>query len=128
MPEPLAFLILIILVALGFGFTNGLNDAANAIATVIGTRTLSPRVAIIIAAIFNLAGAMTGTAVAVTIGKGIVSSQFLTMSTVFAGTLAVVIWTASATRYGMPVSLTHGLVAGLVGAGIAISGTVSIVW
>jgi PiT family inorganic phosphate transporter len=128
MPEPLAFLVLIILVALGFGFTNGLNDAANAIATVIGTRTLSPRVAIIIAAIFNLAGAMTGTAVAVTIGKGIVSSEFLTMSTVFAGTLAVVIWTASATRYGMPVSLTHGLVAGLVGAGIAISGTVSIVW
>jgi PiT family inorganic phosphate transporter len=128
MPEPLAFLILIILAALGFGFTNGLNDAANAIATVIGTRTLSPRVAIIMAALFNLAGAMTGTAVALTIGKGIVSSEFLTMSTVFAGTLAVVIWTAAVTRYGMPVSLTHGLIAGLVGAGIGISGTVSIVW
>jgi PiT family inorganic phosphate transporter len=128
MPEPLAFLILIIIVAIGFGFTNGLNDAANSIATVIGTRTLSPRVAIIMAAFCDFAGAMTGTAVAMTIGKGIVSPGFLTMSTVFAGTLAVVVWTILATRYGMPVSLTHGLVAGLVGAGIGTSGAVSIIW
>jgi PiT family inorganic phosphate transporter len=128
MPEPLAFLILIIIVALGFGFTNGLNDAANAIATVIGTRTLSPRAAIIMAAFCDFAGAMTGTAVALTIGKGIVSPEYLTMSTVFAGTLAVVLWTALATRYGMPVSLTHGLVAGLVGAGIGTSGAISIIW
>jgi PiT family inorganic phosphate transporter len=107
---------------------NGFNDAANAIATVIGTRTLSPRAAIIMAAVCNFAGAATGTAVAVTIGKGIVDPEILTLSTVAAGTGAVVIWTTLATRYGMPVSLTHGLVAGMMGAGMAISGVGSIVW
>jgi PiT family inorganic phosphate transporter len=114
--------------AVGFGIANGFNDAANAIATVIGTRTLSPRNAIIMATACNFLGAATGTAVALTIGKGIVYSEFLTLTTVFAGTSAVVIWTVAATIYGMPVSLTHGLVAGLVGSGIANSGTASIVW
>ncbi len=128
MPEGLALLIIVIIMAVGFGITNGFNDAANAIATVIGTRTLSPRNAIIMASICNFLGAATGTAVAVTIGKGIVSTEFLSLTTVFAGTCAVVIWTVAATIYGMPVSLTHGLVAGLVGAGIANSGTGSIVW
>lgn len=128
MPEPLSLLILVIVVAIGFGIANGFNDAANAIATVIGTRTLSPRAAIIMAAICNFAGAATGTAVAITIGKGIVNPQFLTLNTVAAGTGAVVLWTTLATYYGMPVSLTHGLVAGMVGAGIAISGSASIVW
>lgn len=128
MPESLVLLIIVIVVAIGFGITNGFNDAANAIATVIGTRTLSPRKAIIMAAFFNFAGAATGTAVAVTIGKGIVAPEFLTLQTVIAGALAIVIWGTIATRAGMPISLTHGLVSGMVGAGIAISGSASIVW
>ncbi len=128
MPESLVLLIIVILVAIGFGIANGFNDAANAIATVIGTRTLSPRQAIVLAAIFNFAGAATGTAVAVTIGKGIVSPEFLTLQTVIAGSGAIVIWAVIATRAGMPISLTHGLVSGMVGAGIAISGSASIVW
>ena len=128
MPEPLPLLILVIVVAIGFGIANGFNDAANAIATVVGTRTLSPRAAVIMAAICNFAGAATGTAVAITIGKGIVDPEVLTLSTVVSGTGAVVIWTTLATYNGMPVSLTHGLVAGLMGAGIAISGSASIVW
>jgi PiT family inorganic phosphate transporter len=128
MPEHLALLIGVIAAAIGFGIANGFNDAANAISTVIGTRTLSPRAAVIMAACFNFLGAATGTAVAVTIGKGIVSPEFLDMNIVLAGTGAVIIWALFATRYGMPISLTHGLVAGLVGAGIAASGSGAIVW
>ncbi len=128
MPDPLALLILVITAAIGFGIVNGVNDAANAIATVIGTRSLSPRAAIIMAAFLNFAGAATGTAVALTIGKGIVYSEALTTSIVLAGSGAIIIWAVVATRYGMPISLTHGLVAGLVGAGIATSGSKIIVW
>jgi len=128
MPESLALLILVILVAIGFGVANGFNDAANAIAAVIGSRALSPRAAIAMAAFFNFAGAATGTAVAMTIGKGIVDAQALTLTTIIAGAGAIVIWAVVATRYGIPISLTHGLVAGLVGAGITISGSGSIVW
>jgi len=128
MPESLALLILVIVVAIGFGVANGFNDAANAIAAVIGSRALSPRAAIAMAAFFNFAGAATGTAVALTIGKGIVDAQALTLTTIIAGAGAIVIWAVVATRYGIPISLTHGLVAGLVGAGITISGSGSIVW
>ncbi|HEX75610.1 MAG TPA: inorganic phosphate transporter [Dehalococcoidia bacterium] len=128
MPESLALLILVVIAAIGFGIANGFNDAANAIATVVGTRTLSPRAAIIMAAFCNFAGAATGTAVAMTIGKGIVAPEALTLSTVVAGAGAIIIWAVVLTHYGMPISLTHGLVAGLVGAGIAISGSETIVW
>lgn len=128
MPEHLALLFGVIAAALGFGIANGVNDAANAIATVIGTRTLSPRAAIIMAACFNFLGAATGTAVALTIGKGIVSAEFLNMSIVLSGVVAIIIWAFIATRRGMPISLTHGLVAGLVGAGIATHGSGAIVW
>jgi len=89
MPESLALLILVIAAAIGFGIANGFNDAANAIATVIGTRTLSPRAAVIMAACFNFVGAVTGTAVAITIGKGIIAPEALTMSIVLAGTGAI---------------------------------------
>ena len=127
MPE-LALLVVAIALAVGLGIANGANDAANAIATVIGTRVLSPRAAIGMAAVFNFLGAATGTAVAITIGKGIVSSDAMNMSIVIAGTAAIVIWAVGATRHGMPISLTHGLVAGLVGAGIATSGRDVIIW
>jgi PiT family inorganic phosphate transporter len=128
MHESMTLLILVLIVAVGFGIANGFNDAANAIATVIGTRTLSPRVAIIMAAFCEFAGAATGTAVALTIGKGIIAPEFLSLSIVFAGAGAVVIWASVATYLGMPISLTHGLVSGLVGAGLATSGGVSIIW
>jgi len=128
MPEHLALLIGVIAAAIGFGIANGFNDAANAISTVIGTRTLSPRSAVIMAACFNFLGAATGIAVAMTIGKGIVDPEDLTMSILLAGTGAIIIWAIVATRYGMPISLTHGLVAGLVGAGIATCGSGAIVW
>ena len=127
MPESLALLILVLIAAVGFGIANGFNDAANTIGTVIGTRTLSPRNAIIMAAFFNFAGAATGTKVVITIA-GIVTVTPLPMSIIFSGVVSVIIWTTVATRFGMPISLTHGLVAGLVGAGIATSGSKVIDW
>jgi PiT family inorganic phosphate transporter len=121
-------LIVIIILALGFGVVNGFNDAANAIATVIGTRTLSPRTAIIMAAVFNLAGAASGTAVAKTIGKGILIPEAISFQTVIAALAAVIIWTSVATYRGLPVSLTHGFIAAMGAAGIAAVGTDAVDW
>ncbi len=129
MPDAsLGLFVLIIALAIGFGFVNGLNDAANAIATVIGTRVLSPRKAIILAAFANLAGAATGTAVALTIGKGILLPEAISYETVIAALAAVIIWTLIATYYGLPVSLTHGFIAGLAAAGFAVAGSGAVNW
>ncbi len=121
-------LIVIIVLSLAFGIVNGFNDAANAIATVIGTRALTPRKAIIMAAFFNLAGAATGTAVAKTIGKGILIPEAISYETVIAALAAVIIWTTVATYYGLPVSLTHGFVAAMAAAGMAVVGVGAVNW
>jgi PiT family inorganic phosphate transporter len=129
MPEPL--LIVIIALALGFAVVNGFNDAANAVAASVGSRALSPRNAIILAACFNFAGAATGTAVAQTIGKGILAEGVILefgYLTVIAGLGAIIIWGSIATHYGVPISLTHGFVAGLAAAGIAVAGSGAVVW
>jgi PiT family inorganic phosphate transporter len=119
---------LVIVLAVGFALINGANDAANAIATVVGTRVLSRTKAIAMAAVLNFAGAATGLAVAKTIGKGIVSPEFLDYHVMIAALTAVIIWGATATRFGLPVSITHSFIAGLVGAGIAKAGSASILW
>lgn len=140
-------LIIIFAVAIGFGFSNGLNDAANAVAASIGSRALSPRMAIALAAVFNLAGAyvgaMTGAAVAKTIGKGILGPDtFLKVdpltqeytgdptdigyAIVIGAVCAAIIWTVTATRLGLPISVSHSLVAGLVGAGLATSSDIGL--
>ncbi len=122
------FLLVVIFgVAICFGFSNGLNDAANAVAASIGSRAISPRVAIILAAIFNLVGAihgaMIGAAVAKTIGKGILANEAVTgdygYSIVIGAIVAAIIWVVVATYFGLPISVSHALVAGLVGAGLA---------
>ena len=105
--------ILIVIFAIALGFSNGFNDAANTIATAVGSRALSPRQAVILAAFFNMLGSATGLAVARTIGKGILIPEAISYSTIIGGVASVVIWTILATRYGMPVSITHGLVVGL---------------
>ncbi len=123
MPEPSVLaLASIIVLAIGFALVNGFNDAANAIATVVGTKTLSPLRAVLLAAVFNLLGALTGSAVAVTIGKGILAPEAISYQSIMAALLAVIIWTATATYYGLPVSLTHGFVAALAASGLAIAG------
>jgi PiT family inorganic phosphate transporter len=129
MPDlPLLALILVIIFAIALGVSNGFNDAANAIAAAIGTRALSPRQAILLASVFNMMGAATGLAVARTIGKGILIPEAISFPTVIGGVAAVVIWTVMATLYGMPVSITHGLVAGLAAAGVASVGSGAMVW
>jgi PiT family inorganic phosphate transporter len=129
MPDAnLYLLIFIVILAVGFGFTNGLNDAANAIATAIGTRALSPRVAVVMAGIFNFAGAATGLAVARTIGKGILVPEAVTYVTMIAALVSVIIWTGFATYRGLPVSLTHGFVVALATAGVASVGSDVVNW
>jgi PiT family inorganic phosphate transporter len=129
MPETsLALFVVVTIFALAFGFTNGLNDAANAIATSIATRVLSPRAAIGVAALGNFAGAATGTAVARTIGKGILASEDMTAWVLIAALASIIVWGLFCTRVGLPISLTHGLVAGLVGAGVAMAGIGAIQW
>lgn len=120
-------LVAIFAVALGFGFSNGMNDAANAVAAAIGSRAMPPRIAIAIAAAGNLAGAwvgaVTSAAVAKTIGKGILTENAVTgdygYSIIIGAVLAGIIWTLTATRMGLPISVSHSLIAGLVGAGLA---------
>jgi PiT family inorganic phosphate transporter len=124
----LALLIAVIGAAIGFGFVNGLNDAANAVAGSVGSRAISPRNAIVLAAVLNFAGAATGTAVAVTIGKGILVQEAISYQTVIAGLIAVIIWGAVATRLGLPISVTHGFVSGLAAAGIAVAGWDAVIW
>ena len=127
MPD-IAWCIIIILLSVGFALVNGANDAANAIATVVGTKVLSPVKAIVMAAVLNFAGATTGLAVAHTIGKGIVASGYINYEIILAALLAAVIWGMIATRFGLPISLHHALIAGLVGAGIGAVGSIAIVW
>jgi len=129
MPDSsLALLVLIILFAVGFGVVNGFNDAANAIAAAIGTRALSPRNAVIIAAILNFAGTTTGLAVARTIGQGILVPEAITYLTVIAGLVAAIIWGTVATYWGLPISVTHSFVTGLAAAGAALVGIGAIQW
>jgi PiT family inorganic phosphate transporter len=124
--EPIATLvILVVVVALLFDFVNGWNDAANAIATVVGTRVLSPLSAVILAATLNLGGAMLGTRVASTMAKLIhpeMVSPTTLMILVIAGLLAAAIWAGLMTLFGMPISGSHSLIGGIVGSAVAAAG------
>ena len=132
MPDASLWLLLFIIVlAIGFGVTNGFNDAANAIAATVGSRALSPRNAIILAACLNLAGAATGTAVARTIGQGILTEEVISQFQyvpVIAALASIIIWATLATYYGLPISLTHGFVAGLAASGLALAGGTGVIW
>ncbi len=116
-------------IALAFNFSNGRNDAANTIATVVATHALPPQKAIIIATICCFAGPFIfGTAVAKTIGKGIVDPVFLTPVLLFIGLCGAVLWVNLCSHWGIPVSSSHSLVGGLIGAGLAAGGLSYIIW
>ena len=121
-------LILVIVLAIGFAVVNGFNDAANAIAAAIGTRALSPQRALVVAAIANFAGAATGTAVAHTIGKGIIIQEVISYQTLIAALLSIIVWGWFATWLGLPISIHHGFIAGLAAAGMAVAGSAAVVW
>src|SRR5690606_33445208 len=111
-----ALILVVIVVALGFDYTNGFHDAANAIATSVSTRALSPRAALIMAAVMNLAGAFLGTAVASTVGKGIISAPEGTagLVVVLAALIGAIAWNLITWWFGMPSSSSHALIGGLV--------------
>ena len=115
-------LAIVIVLAIGFDFVNGFTDACNAVATVISTRVLSPRIAILMASFLNLVGALSGTHVAQTIGIGIVQPEAISLRTVAIALVSVIIWSSVATYFGLPTSESHGLIAGLIGAGLATAG------
>src|SRR6187551_552767 len=117
-------LVLVVLVALGFDFTNGFHDTANAVATSVSTRALSPRLAVLIAAVANLAGAFVTTAVAKTVGKGIIDTGLANEKTVLAALIGAIVWNLVTWRLGLPSSSSHALIGGLVGAALASAGTV----
>ncbi|MBI3950755.1 MAG: inorganic phosphate transporter [Acidobacteria bacterium] len=109
-------------------FVNGWTDAPNSIATVVSTRVLHPVQALIMATVLNALGAMSGTAVAATIGKDIVRSDVISVQTVGAAMVGIVVWSTIAWYYGLPTSESHGLVAGLAGAGLATAGPSVLIW
>jgi inorganic phosphate transporter, PiT family len=121
-------LVLVVVVALGFDFTNGFHDTANAVATSVSTRALSPRLAVAIAAVANLAGAFVTTAVAKTVGKGIIDTGLANEKTVLAALFGAIAWNLVTWRAGLPSSSSHALIGGLVGAAIAQSGLDGVQW
>src|ERR1039458_8400475 len=113
--EPVVLLLLVNLTVLAFTYTNGFHDAANAIATVVGTRVLTARQAVTLGAITNFLGALCGTAVATTIGADLVDSQLITTGTVFCAMLAGIAWNLLTWWFGIPSSSSHALFGGLIG-------------
>lgn len=121
------FVVVTIVLALLFDFFNGVNDAANSIATIVATRVLRPIFAVTWAALFNFLGPLLGgTAVAATVGKGIVIPKFITPELIFAALVAGIAWTWFCTHFGLPISVSHSLIGGLVGAGLAAAGGVAL--
>ena len=116
---PLLLLFVLVLAALVFEFINGFHDTANSIATVVGTKVLTPRQAIFLAASTNLFGALMGTAVATTIGKGLVDTHFVTVSTLICALIGAILWNLLTWWLGLPSSSTHALIGGLIGSAFA---------
>jgi inorganic phosphate transporter, PiT family len=117
------FIIFIVLIALVFDFTNGMHDAANSIATVVSTKVLSPRQAVIWAAFFNfVAFLIFGTKVAETIGKGLIDINVVTPKVIFAGLLGAIAWNLITWYFGLPASSSHSLMGGYLGAAVAKAG------
>ncbi len=121
-------LILTVAVALGFDFINGFHDAANSIATVVSTRVLSPRLAVVWAAFFNFVAAFVlGTAVAKTIGKGMVDLHYVNQYVVLSGLIGAIVWDLLTWWWGLPTSSSHALIGGYAGAAIAKAWTLGVI-
>ena len=121
-------LIAVVVVALFFDFTNGFHDAANAIATSVSTRALSPRVAVIFAAVLNFAGAFVFLEVAATVATGIVDATVITEEVVLGGVVGAITWNLTTWYLGLPTSSSHALIGGVSGAAIAANGIDVMKW
>lgn len=123
------YVIAIVLVAFIFDFINGFHDSANSIATIVGTRVLSPLAAVVWAAVFNFAAAFTGSlAVAKAIGGGMIEQSIVTPSVILGGLLGAIIWNLITWYFGIPSSSSHALIGGYAGAAVARAGLPAIVW
>ncbi|OPX23545.1 MAG: anion permease [Planctomycetales bacterium 4484_113] len=128
-PSVLTLVIFGIALAFVFDFMNGVNDAANSIATVVATRVLKPLWAVGWAAFFNfMAVFLLDVKVAGTIGKGVVNAEGITELVVLAALFGAIVWTTVCTRLGLPISVSHALVGGLLGAGLAYAGMGVVMW
>jgi inorganic phosphate transporter, PiT family len=128
MDANLLAVIALIFVALAFDYINGFHDAANSIATVVSTRVLSPGKAVIWAAFFNFVAAFTfGTAVAKTVGSGLVDLRIVTFAVIFAALIGAIVWDLITWYYGLPTSSSHALIGGYAGAAIAKAGIAAII-
>lgn len=121
-------LVLVVLIALGFDFTNGFHDTANAVAPSIATRALSPRAAVILASAFNFIGAFLSLKVAATVASGIVSQTDIILPVVFGGLVGAIAWNITTWYFGIPSSSSHALIGGVAGAMLAHAGTSAVLW
>jgi PiT family inorganic phosphate transporter len=115
-------LVAVVAVALFFDFTNGFHDSANAIATSVSTRALTPRIAVGYAAVLNFAGAFISIKVATTVGKGIVNPDDVTVKIVLAGVVGAIAWNLTTWLLGLPTSSSHALIGGVIGSSVAANG------
>ena len=123
MPTSMVFIVIIIGIALVFDFTNGMHDAANSVSTIVSTRVLSPKQAVVWAAFFNfVAFLIFGTTVATTIGKGMINIDTVTPKVILAGLLGAICWNLITWYFGLPSSSSHALIGGYAGAAIANAG------
>ena len=121
-------LVTVVAVALFFDFTNGFHDTANAIATVVSTRAVSPKLAVLGAAVFNFLGAFVSLKVAGTIAKGIVNPDIITLHIVLAGLIGAIVWNIITWRFGLPTSSSHALIGGVAGAAAMAVGMHAVKW
>jgi len=125
----MAFVIFLVVVALVFDFINGFHDSSNSISTIVSTRVLSPKYAVVWAAFFNFVAAFfIGTAVAHTIGRGIIHIEIVDNLVILSALSGAIVWNLTTWYFGLPSSSSHALIGGLIGAGIAKAGTSTLVW
>ncbi|MBD0337961.1 MAG: inorganic phosphate transporter [Thermoleophilia bacterium] len=122
MEESTLLLVAVVVVALFFDFTNGFHDAANAIATSVSTRAVSPRVAVLGAAVLNFAGAFVSLEVAATVAKGVVNAEVATLEVVLGGVVGAIVWNLITWYLGLPTSSSHALIGGVAGAAVVAAG------
>ena len=128
MPDLTGMLLVVVVLALLFDFSNGWHDSANAIATVVSTRVVSPFVAVMAAGVLNVAGAFMSTAVAKMVGSGIVNPAFVTQEMVAAALAGAILWNLFTLLLGLPTSSSHALIGGLVGAAVTHGGWAMVKW
>ncbi len=122
MESGLLLLLLVVLLGVVFEYVNGFHDAANAIATVVATRVLTPLQAVLMAGTLNLVGALSGVAVAKTVGNGIVDAKIVTQDLVVAALVAAIAWDLLTWWFGLPTSSSHALIFSIIGASVAVHG------